>query len=52
VADGTAGNAVISSLGPSMQRPNGRAGTRQLVAGDQPGTPNWCTLLALTSGRD
>jgi hypothetical protein len=37
VADSTAGNAVVSSVGPSIRRPNGRVGTPQLVAGDQLG---------------
>ncbi len=34
VADGTAGNAVVSSVAPAILRPNNRASTQQLVAGD------------------
>ncbi len=34
VADGTAGNAVVSAFAPSIIRPNGRATTSALVPGD------------------
>jgi len=34
VADSTSGNAVVSSVAPTILRPNNRVGTPQLVAGD------------------
>lgn len=34
VADGTAGNAVVSSVAPAVLRPNGRATTKAITTGD------------------
>jgi hypothetical protein len=50
VADGTAGNAVVSSVAPSIMRPNNRAGTPQLVTGDQLGIQ--LVLAAVAQLRD
>ncbi|GBR19829.1 DUF4043 domain-containing protein [Asaia spathodeae] len=46
VADGTAGNAVVSSVAPNVIRPNGRPTTAALAAGDTLGIQNVLAAVA------
>lgn len=46
VSDGTAGNAVVSSVAPNVIRPNGRATTAALAAGDTLGIQNVLAAVA------